>query len=632
MSEPRGGRSRAWIAAARVALWTLGGVALLELAWLGLFGWAEGSGRLRGWMNRRPEKVTVDYGAATSVWPGLVELRDLVVRGRTARGIDWQVEAAAARVQLDLLPLASRTLRIRGAELGGVAVRTRRPPAEGESPSPHAPELRPLRPPAGVAVRPSGRAPRSRPRWTIELRRLRVGDVRELLVDETAVTGGLRGEVGFVLRTAAAEARVLDSYLELDDVAVARRGEPLASGLAGRVDLALSPYRYKEERGRALVPHASGRIRLRGGLDARPLVAELLRRAPWLEIETGAAPLDADLRLRDGHLLAGSRLRAELGAQRVRALDFEIAGDAVLEVAVGGEGRPPAAARWQVGFSDYRLHRHGIDEPLLVGRGLTVSGTAADGAVDGLAERAELALELGESRLPDLGFLAEWLPPAARIERLAGAATVGGRLSTTIAERRPLGAIEVDFERVGLRWAGTDFAGRLETRLEVSGGDLDARWLELDGSRLLLADFTAPGAASAPTRGWWLHLQLPEGGVALGPPFGFQGRFETRLRDTAPLVALFETRRELPRWAERLLVEENVRAHGSLRAGPGQLELDELETEMFGGRLSMRLRFAGEARRGKLLLAWRKLAIGAGFEGARRQIKIDDAREWFAEE
>ena len=635
-----GDRTRRWRVLAGVALATLAAAALLEAVWLGLFGWAEGSGRLRGWMNRRPEKVRVDYAAASSLWPGLVDVRGLVVRGRTARGIDWEVEADSARVQLELLPLVTRTVRIRGAEVTGIAVRTRRPAEEGAAPSPHAPRLRPMAavgaPAAGAGGGPRPAARAARPRWTLEFRHLRLADVRELAIDESALAGELRGEVGFVVSTASGEAEILESHVELAGVTVAHRGEAVAHQLTGRLDLALSPYRYKEERGRALLPHASGRIVLGGELDGRPILGELLRRAPWLEIDAGVAPLDADLRLRRGQLLAGSRLRADLGTQRVRALDFEIEGVCALEVRVGGDGRPAEEARWQVGFGDYAFWRRGVSRPLLVGRGLTVAGVVADGALAALADRAELRLELGESRLPDLSFLSEWLPPAARIERLEGSATVSGHLATTVAERRPTGAIQLDFDRVALRWAGNEFAGRLESQLAISGGDLDARWLELDGTRVLLADFTTPalhaGKAAAPARGWWLHLLLPEGGVALGPPLSFQGRFETRLKDTAPLVALFETRRDLPRWAERLLVEENVRANGSLRAGAGDLRLDDLETEMLGGHLSMRLRFAGDTRRGKLLLAWRRLAIGAGFDGAKREIKIDDARKWYADE
>jgi hypothetical protein len=32
-----------------------------------------------------------------------------------------------------------------------------------------------------------------------------------------------------------------------------------------------------------------------------------------------------------------------------------------------------------------------------------------------------------------------------------------------------------------------------------------------------------------------------------------------------------------------------------------------------------------------MLLAWRRLALGAGFEGDRRQIKLARARAWFEE-
>ncbi|MCM2270000.1 MAG: hypothetical protein NDJ75_07850 [Thermoanaerobaculia bacterium] len=626
-------RLRPWL---RVALWTAAALALFELAWLGLFEWAERSGRLREWANRRPEKVRLEFAAASSIWPGLIEIDHLLVRGRTERGVDWQVEAESARLQIALLPLAGRRLIVRGAEVRGLEVRTLRPAADDEASRRRAAsrglQAMTAAPATATAARGGGPAPRRpRSRWTFEFHRLRVEDVRAVVLDDSELAGKLHGEIGFAVRSASGEGELFPSTLAVDDLSIRHQGAEVARELTGTVELGLSPYRYREERGRALLPHANGRVQLKGLLDDRPILAELLRRAPWIDVEAGIAPFAADLRFRRGHLLTGSRLEAPRAGQRVAALDFTITGPNALSLVVDRDDGVDRA-RWELRFERFTLHRATIAEPLLVGSGLAVAGIARPAELATLAEKTELRLELGEARLPDLGFLAAWLPKGAQLQRLGGSAVVSGHLSAEAGALRPTGAVAARFDRLDLRWADLDFAGRAELDLAVAGGDLAERRLELAGTRLLLADFATPSLrkpGEAAPANWWMQLRVDEGEVRLGPPFAVSSRFQTRLRDTAPLVALFETRRDLPRWAERLLTEEDVRATGSLRAGPRTLDLERIDTELLGGKLSMRMRFAGVERRGRLLLAWRRLALGAGFDGEARELRFHDAREWF---
>jgi len=626
-------RLRPWL---RVAAWTAVGLALLEAAWLGAFEWAERSGRLADWMNRRPDKVRVELASASSLWPGLVEVDGLLVRGRTERGLDWQVGADSARLQIALLPLAGRRLVIRGAEVRGVDVRALSPAAADVDGDPDRAARRGLRamPVAAVGSPGDGAAapPQRRPgRWTFDFHRLRVEDVRAIVVDDSELAGAIRGEVGFSVRSADGEAEVLPSTVELGGVSLRHGGAQIGRELTGSLALALAPYRYREERGRALLPYASGRVRLKGSLDDGPLLAELLRRAPWIEVEAGSSPFDADLRLSRGRLLAGSRVAALRAGRRVAGLDFEIAGPNALLLVVDRDGGIERA-RWELRFESFTLRRAGMAAPLLAGNGLALAGIVRPPDLATLAEKTELRLELGEALLPDLAFLAAWLPPGTRLERLGGSARVSGHLAAEAATLRPTGSIAARFERLDLRWADLEFTGRAELDVAVAGGDFAERRLDLGGTRLLLADFASPAlapVAGAPGSKWWMQLRVDEGSVALGPPLAVRSRFQTRLRDTAPLVALFETRRDLPGWAERLLTEEDVRAEGTLYAGPGRLDIERIETDLFGGKLSMRLRFAGHERRGKLLLAWRRLALGAGFDGEARELRFHDAREWF---
>jgi hypothetical protein len=620
-----------WRVLLRLALWTLLGVVLLEGGWLLFFGWAEKSGRLAAWINRRPDKVVVSFQSIASRWPGLVEIEGLVVRGRTRR-LDWEVVADHAKAQMELMPLLTRRLVFRNAEVRGIEVRSRRQLEVGAELPEHAPRLHPM--PAATA-RSGGGGPgmlagllpgAAALKWTFEFRHFSVAGVRQVQLDESELSGSAKGEIGFEVDTGSGMAEIFPSTLAIEGVSLRHRGGDLGRSLTGQLSLALTPYSYREERGRALVPHATGAIQLRGELDDHALLAELLRRVSWVEIEPGVAPLDADLSFRAGRLTKGSRLVAPRSGRRVRLLDFTIEGANGLSLEVGDE------ARWEVRFESFRLWRGDGTAPLLIGNGLALVGRTSEPDLADLAAQTRLELELGDAHLPDLGFLRAWFPAAARIEKLGGSATVKGRLGAGVADRAPSGEIDLTCEHAALRWNGLDLSGELETKVVVSGGDVMAKRLELDGTRVLLKDFaapnlTAPGGASS--AGWWMQFQLARGEVALGPPVTASGRFVLRMRDTAPILALFETRRDLPRWAEKLLSKQDVSATGAFHGGPGDLALDQLETELLGGKLSARLHFAGQVRTGKLLLAWQRLALGVGFEEGGRRLHVLQAREWY---
>jgi hypothetical protein len=616
-----------------VLLLLVGLAGALEAGWLLGFTWAARTGRLESWINRRPDKVEVRFAEVRSVWPGLIEIEGLVVRGRTPR-YDWQVDVERIRGQLALLPLLARRASFRAVAGRGVAVRTLRrrdgPPPPGlpaaQTPMTGAPRA----PRASHVARPG--AARRGPRWTVAFHNVRLEELREIHFDQTRLAGEMRVEGGFALRTGARAAEIFATRLDLDSTTAEHAGELVGRGLAGSIELQVAEWDYRELRGRRLLPRISGRIVATGELDDRPLLAELLRRAPWVEIESARAPIELDLRLRRGRLLEGSSVVTRPVARRLRLLDYAVAGTSTLELTVADRPGAPAEARWAVRFSEFEMTLAGDPRPLLAGHALALAGRVSDPVLLELAERMELALELGDARVPDLTRLADWLPASTGLELLGGSARASAALSVRVADRRPSGRLDIDVERAHLRWSDLDFVGRVVFELPVTDGDLESRRVRLADAKIRISDFDLGGLSprTEAGRGWWANVHLPNATLRLAPPIEIDGDFTARLRDTVPFVGLFELRRDLPRWAERLLSVEDVDLAGTLSARPRRIELDQLECLVYGGVLKARLRFADHERRGKLLLAWRRLAIGVGFDGSERDLRLRNARDWFA--
>ena len=176
----------------------------------------------------------------------------------------------------------------------------------------------------------------------------------------------------------------------------------------------------------------------------------------------------------------------------------------------------------------------------------------------------------------------------------------------------------------------------------MTSRDLAGRRFDLAGTRVELTGFTGPGAAQkSPKRG----TARPPAGLAGGArsrprslslhlvePATAEGQFSLHLSDSAPLVQLYATRKDLPRWVERLLEEPDVRATGRFAYRKPELTIEGLQARFEHWGFEADLELGKDRRRGLLLLEWRKLALGVRMEGEKRTLKLTGAREWFAQQ
>jgi len=249
-------------------------------------------------------------------------------------------------------------------------------------------------------------------------------------------------------------------------------------------------------------------------------------------------------------------------------------------------------------------------------------------------------IDLGTARIPDLAAFNDWLPPSLGLVLTSGDGALSGSLDADLAANSAHGEFRAAIDAAKMRYRDLDLAGSVKVAVRIPSADLDRRAFDLAGTRLDLADFRSPQAeaagpavpagAAAAADGWWAHLELAEGSLTMPPMAAMKGRFEVNLRDSVPLVGLFETRKDLPRWVERLLTVEDIRAGGTLAWNPAETALDDLSTEFRKATIRARLRLGREAKRGVMMVEWHRLALGLRIDNASRNWKLVGVRDWFA--
>ncbi|HEX7182906.1 MAG TPA: hypothetical protein VF756_13770 [Thermoanaerobaculia bacterium] len=296
-------------------------------------------------LNRRPERLRIEWGSAWSLWPGEVEVRQLRITGDNRRA-SWSVAVDSGKGRIDLPALLRREVRVRRFAGTGVDVRAVRHPPEADSPPP----------------RPGRR------RWTIRLEDLRLAGVRALEYGPLRLEGKGKTE-GLLRLVLGGETEIRLKSLEMDGGRLLFRDRILARDLTLRAGLRLGPWAPRKDPGAGGFDFLSGTLRASGELDDLPG----LRRGARSQGGEGSGRLFLDLRVERGALRPGSR--AELappvrGSSRMAAVGSVVRGPAgprlLLEADLAGfavlrSGGPPllesAAMRVTAETAELRLSR-----------------------------------------------------------------------------------------------------------------------------------------------------------------------------------------------------------------------------------------------------------------------------------
>jgi len=76
-------------------------------------------------INKKPEKMHIQWSSGTTIWPGVVTIKDFQIRGQSKK-MQWFCEMPGGTFHISLLALASKQIKIRQGRGDGFDFRTRR--------------------------------------------------------------------------------------------------------------------------------------------------------------------------------------------------------------------------------------------------------------------------------------------------------------------------------------------------------------------------------------------------------------------------------------------------------------------------------------------------------------------------
>ncbi|HEX4954664.1 MAG TPA: hypothetical protein VF017_14830 [Thermoanaerobaculia bacterium] len=568
---------------------------------------------------RAPHRKTrITAECLFSPFPGFWRATQLELRGQTPR-LDWWLHADRASGWISLPALLGRRLVLSGARGDGIDLRlTRRDqpprPPEVEAALPSLPE---------IEVVPRGTE--ARRRFEVELADVSFTGVREIWLDVVRLTGRLSASGGFRVRLGET-AEVFPSTLVVEEGQVHVGDRLAADALGGRLDVALTPYRYRDERGWQLAPHTSGRVTLDGGLADLSILDPWLGSVEWLRLRGGEGPFRLAAGLEAGEMRPGSSFELMPRPLDVWVLGYHAtgAGSLVWSVPEGAAGLELAAR-----LPSFAVRREGEADPYLVGKELSVRLATTDRRLDGALRLGGVWVDFPAGEVADLRTYNVHLPARLGLAILSGRAEVAARFESPDG-RQGTGSLRISAPRAVLAFERLRLAGDLEIATVVSSADLPARRFGLDGTTVRLAGVTVSGGAR-PSRGWWGTFTIERGTVTPRATPYLEAGVRVRLRDSGPLVDLLTERRSWPLFVAKALTVDKVEGTARLSVARQRLDLETLHVR--GGKLGLdaRLRLEPGGKRGQLLAQYGRWALGLELDRKDRDWILLHPRRWFTE-
>lgn len=620
---------------ARIAAWVL----LVPVALLVLLNLFLNLG-LEPLVNRRPERVRLQYAWAWMVWPGDVHVGGLVVRGQGLRN-QWLLEVGEASVTVDLPALFDRHFHARDVRARGASFRFRfrvdaeaprdlgyterglfagafTPPIEGftNPPDPNPDTLYPPPPPPEEA-------------WLFELEDLQVEGLREVWVEDYRVAADASASGTLRLRPRDFVS-VEGGVVELVGAEVYIGAEQILRRVAGRVELGVDRLNPNPGQGITVLSALSGKVDLAAEVTNLAFVDYYLAEVPFLELRGGEGDLDLDLVLEQGSL--ARRSRARIAARRIEVVylgySFKGSGEVELEVPAAGAERTELDFR----LATYELTRDGSPSPSAVGTGLMVRVESPSTRFYEPFDRAEVRLDLGDAFVPDVRVFNDYLPRGIGLAFTGGSARLTGGLKVDTPANAGEGSLALSGNQLRLVWDGMDLRGDLAVRARLPSIDLDRRRFDLAGSLAELSRVQLRGGSSAqPITGWWAKVRVAEGGVAGGEPVFLDTTVTAQLKDAAPLVDVFTTRAELPKWVNKVVKVVDVEGRARIRAGDGLLHLPDVAVETPKIGLLLQLKKVPEALDGLMFIELSGIPLAVRL-GTPPHVQVLKPRKWYDEQ
>ncbi|MFC1681139.1 hypothetical protein ACFL1S_05025, partial [Pseudomonadota bacterium] len=239
-----------------------------------------------------------------------------------------------------------------------------------------------------------------------------------------------------------------------------------------------------------------------------------------------------------------------------------------------------------------------------------------------------------QSTIPNLAYFNNFIPAALGVKIEQGTGQLHHELKFDKDDETITGEIRLHLDDFIARYRSLVVSGNLDAQTKLERGNLEAKAFDATGTRLQLKDVTVTDNMAEIATDWWGKIILSNAEMDLQPDIQVWGDVEIQMRDTGLALALFEKRKELPHWVERILTVENVKAISKVAWANDIVDVTDFKLQgeewlVLGDLIFKPKGREGVLREGVLYVHHGHLGLAIEHKGGHKHAKLIHARKWF---
>ncbi|HJP11620.1 MAG TPA: hypothetical protein QGF27_16485 [Arenicellales bacterium] len=571
------------------------------------------SGAIERLVSLKPEKLTVQWHRAWTLFPGrlYVEGLDLDIQTKRHR---VRINVDKGALDLSLLKLITRTVDIQNAHGEGIHIEHARQSRAGTvkltdtavKAKAHSESTTTN---ASTANESTQATSEGKPPWTIHLQGISASNVRTIQLDELNLQG--RGELKNLtmhLITRGGPMRI--DNVDLEMTAQAPTSHDNTDGtLTVEANLTIAENIPRQNRGKSLLQFVSGQIKILGDVQSLGHIDVMPGKRYNLGV-SGAGHIDLKLHLEKGAVTDGSRIDFQSKDFQTDFLAFQAAGHGRIigEVNQNTEN----SVKLRIELDHFNLGRSDDPLPYLQGQDLVV-----DFRTDQLLlhhqefrENSEFSFDIQDATISDLTHYNRYLPQQTGVRILSGIGDFKGGM--TLKGAKAHGSMQLAGSDVVLAVRGRKVRTDLKLVANLSDGHYDGQTYRLKDTYFRLYNTKFETALRETKDDWWAEIRVDKGKLLWRSPMDVDAQMSLAMRDVEPLIAAIRDPAKKESVLEKALNVKNLEGVLTIETNQNNITLDPILIDGKGLKIISRLDILPNSVSGVLYAKLRGLS--ANFE------------------
>jgi hypothetical protein len=318
----------------------------------------------------------------------------------------------------------------------------------------------------------------------------------------------------------------------------------------------LKKYSLKE-----LFNKADAILKIKGSISQFDWLNFILKSSLGLNF-SGSGTLSADLRLKEGILSEKSKVSFTPHNMEIGLLDYILKGDGqfLFSVTEGGE-RP--SMHFDLGLNDAFIRRRHEKQTMVEHATVNLSGKILKLDLNRAQKEVDIHLKVPSAKIKNMTAYNSYFPPKSPFKFTGGTADISSDI--LLKPNHAKGFVKLKTKALTMKVDDQKISARLNMDINIAGGVPRKMQFNIAGSSIVLDKAKVIGATSTYVQpDWSAEIKVKNANITWKKPLRFRSQSSIKIKDSRPIVAMINNKREKDNWLSKMMTIENIKGTAAI--------------------------------------------------------------------